>query len=699
MKFCYSRTATAVLCALAAGTAGAADQDQTETERLDTINVEGEVINPSIEPLSSPPSLAPGRDSGDALRDLIGVSGSRMGGHGVDPTVRGLSQTRINVLLDGAYVHGGCPNRMDPPTSYASTGNYEEIIVLKGTRTLEYGGGGPGGTILFERRTERFDGDEKVRGRVDAGYRGNGGTWDVGADVAGGADKGFLRFIGSYTDAGNYDDGNGDEVRSSYEQSSGTLILGYTPSDMTRAELSFERQETRDLLFPGAGMDSPYADNDTFRLKIESEEVGGAFTRVKFDAYRSEVEHEMDNYTLRPFTAMAKMRAPSTSDTTGGRLVANLTSGYGQWKIGVDKQDNARDAVRINDSAGTLNSVLWPGVDIDQTGVFAELTHHLDARNRITGGLRYDHVTSDASKADVNPPPPNPMMPMMNPRSPNELYALYYNGAQADKETNNNVGGLLHFEHDLETVNGTVFAGVSRSVRTPDASERFLASNGSMTVPAWVGNPEIDPEKHHQVELGISLRGVRWDAQGSIYYNDVDDFILRDREVAMMGPNPSIYRNIDATLYGGEVMVGYRWSENWRSDFGLGYVRARNDTDDRHIAQTPPLEGVVSLDYSSGNWDAGARVRAADKQTRVDTTSSTGVEGEGLDVQETPGWGVLDLYGRYALNDNVSIDVGVDNVFDKNYPQHLNRANAFDPTQVQVNEPGRSAWLKVKATF
>jgi iron complex outermembrane receptor protein len=38
-------------------------------------------------------------------------------------------------------------------------------------------------------------------------------------------------------------------------------------------------------------------------------------------------------------------------------------------------------------------------------------------------------------------------------------------------------------------------------------------------------------------------------------------------------------------------------------------------------------------------------------------------------------------------------------VFDKNYPQHLNRANAFDPTQVQVNEPGRSAWLKVKATF
>jgi len=692
MNFCYTRAAAAVLCALAAGTAAAADQDQSEVERLDTIRVEGQAVNPAIVPLASRPSLAPARDTGDALRDLVGVSGSRMGGHGVDPTIRGLSQTRLNVLLDGAYVHGGCPNRMDPPTSYAATGNYEEVIVLKGFQTLEYGGGGPGGTILFERRTERFDADENVRGRLDAGYRDNGGTWDVGADVTAGSEKGFARFIGSYTDAGNYDDGDGDEVRSAYEESSGTVIFGYTPSERTRAEFSYEKQETRDLLYPGAGMDSQYADNDTYRFKFDTEDVAGPFTRVKFEAYRSEVDHEMDNYTLRPLTAPAAMRAPSTSDTTGGRLVAELDSGYGQWKLGVDVQNNDRDAERINDSAGMLNSVLWPGVDIDQTGIFAELTHPLDARNRVTGGLRYDYVTSEASKADVDPP--------MMPRSPNELYDLYYDGAQAHKERDHNIGGLLRLEHDLEAANGTVFAGLSRSVRTPDASERYLASNGSMMMPAWVGNPDIDSEKHHQVELGIVLRGSRWDAEGSVYYNDVDDFILRDRrDDVPMAPEASIYRNIDATLYGGEVRLGYKWSDNWSSQFGLAYVRAENDTDDRDIAQTPPLEGTISLDYSAGSWDAGARVRAAAKQTKVDTTSSTGVEGDGLDARKTPGWGVLDLYGRFEVNDSLSIDLGVDNVFDKNYAQHLNRSNAFDPTQVQVNEPGRSAWLQLSATF
>ena len=92
-------------------------------------------------------------------------------------------------------------------------------------------------------------------------------------------------------------------------------------------------------------------------------------------------------------------------------------------------------------------------------------------------------------------------------------------------------------------------------------------------------------------------------------------------------------------------------------------------------------------------------MRAAARQSRVDTVSSSGIAGQGLDVRETSGWAVLDLYARYQVSEDVSIDAGVDNVLDKNYAQHLNRSNAFDPTQVQVNEPGRSAWLKVAAYF
>jgi iron complex outermembrane receptor protein len=415
MRFKYSCTAAIVLGALTNIPANA-------EEVLETVTVTG-TSTPATTPID-PRELSTIRESADMLRDIPGVSGSRMGGHGTDPVIRGLSQTRLNILLDGAYVHGGCPNRMDPPTAYAPPASYEDITVIKGVQTLEFGGGGPGGTILFERDTSRFAAEEGLRASLETGYRANGDGWDVAADIAGGNETGYARFIGSHMKSGNYEDGDGDEVRSGYKETSGTAILGYTPSDNTLLELSIERQETRDLLFAGAGMDSPLADNDTYRLKFKTTDLGNTVSSLRAEIYRSEVEHVMDNYTLRTAAnPMMLMRAPSASDTTGGRLITEVDSGIGEWKVGVDFQNNDRDATRTNDANGMLNSILWPGASIDQQGAFAELTHDLDKVNRVIVGARYDHVTSDASKADV--------VPNMPPLSPNALYAIYYNGAQA----------------------------------------------------------------------------------------------------------------------------------------------------------------------------------------------------------------------------------------------------------------------------
>lgn len=688
MKIRMTTTAIAVACACAVGHAEThAESGLSGVELLDPIAVTATPdLPPSVTPVE-PAALSPVRESADALRDLLGVSGSRMGGHGTDLAIRGLSQTRLNILLDGAYVHGGCPNRMDPPTSYAAPGSYEAITVIRGAQTLEYGGGGPGGTVLFERETPRFDAEEPFRGRAEAGYRGNHDAWEALADLAAGNERWFGRFIGAKVDAGNYQDGDGNEVRSGYEQASGTFILGFTPGHGSRLEASFERQQTRDLLFPGAGMDSPKADNDTLRLKFRSAGWGTSIAALRAEIYRSEVEHVMDNYTLRtPLNPMMLMRAPSTSDTTGGRIAVELESGIGRWKIGADFQNNDRQAERINDFNGMLNSVLWPGVEIDQHGVFGELTHPLTEADRLVAGLRYDRVRADASRADVKPD-----MGL----SPNALYAIYYNGAQAQERNEDNVGGLLRLEHDLAGGLGTLYAGLSRSVRTADATERFLASNASSPDGRWVGNPLLEPEKHHQVELGLRVGRGPWGVEASIFYNDVSDYILRDR-FHVTGNNATVYRNVDATLIGGEATLAYRWSTAWSGRLGIAYVEATNDTDDRPIAQIPPLEGLASLDYSAAEWDAGARLRAAAKQTRVDTDPSVG---SGLDTGETPAWAVLDLYGSYRVDDTFRIDLGIDNVFDRDYAQHLNRANSFDPTQVQVDEPGRSAWLKLSAEF
>ena len=75
--------------------------------------------------------------------------------------------------------------------------------------------------------------------------------------------------------------------------------------------------------------------------------------------------------------------------------------------------------------------------------------------------------------------------------------------------------------------------------------------------------------------------------------------------------------------------------------------------------------------------------------------------GSGLDARETPGYGVVDLFLRATAGRWGRLGVGVDNLFDKTWADHLNRANQdpFNPDPVQVNEPGRTAWVNWRHSF
>jgi hypothetical protein len=94
------------------------------------------------------------KDAGDLLRAALAVSSGRMGAHGLDPRIRGLGESSIRILIDGAEIHGGCPNRMDPPSSFAAVESYDEVVVVRGVQTLRYGTAP--GTVLFERLPIRF---------------------------------------------------------------------------------------------------------------------------------------------------------------------------------------------------------------------------------------------------------------------------------------------------------------------------------------------------------------------------------------------------------------------------------------------------------------------------------------------------------------------------------------------------------------
>ena len=160
-------------------------------------------------------------DAAEALLEVPGVSASRMSQHGLDILVRGQSATQLNVLLDGGYIHGGCPNRMDPPTSFAFLPSYDRVVVQKGVQSVLYGLGGSGGTILFERDTANKAAQEGIQGSAGLSGTSNGAGGTAYADGLFSNGSAYLRAYGAYQDADSYEDGDGRVVPSATTKTSG----------------------------------------------------------------------------------------------------------------------------------------------------------------------------------------------------------------------------------------------------------------------------------------------------------------------------------------------------------------------------------------------------------------------------------------------------------------------------------------------
>jgi iron complex outermembrane receptor protein len=622
-------------------------------------------------------------DGGDFLRNVTGVSGTRMGGHGIDPMIRGQNQNRLNIILDDAYTFGGCPNRMDPPSGYANMDSYDKVTVIKGVQSVLDGHGGSGGTVKFQRQAPQFT-DKNSQFKANTAYQTNGNTRSFGLDAATGSQQGYVRGQINYIDADNYEDGDGRKVRSGFNTQSAYLGAGYTPNQQTKLELSAEAIREDDVLFAGAGMDSPKSDNNIFRLSLQQQ-------ALKTNVYYSDVEHIMDNFSLRPLTAPMKMLTATTSKTLGGRLSYDINMGLALMTVGVDYQQNERDAIRYAGSPTvttltTEQSYMWADTTTQQMGLFGEYVLPINDMDMLTLGLRYDRITANADKAN---------QAAQGGVTPNNLFKKYY-GLIADEQDENNIGGLMRYEKGYEF--GTVFVGLSRTVRTADATERFMASNNAKGAMRWIGNPQIKPEKHHQFDFGFTMQQANYQMSSSIFYNRVSDFILRDKALGQTGilqqDNATIYRNVDARLYGIELDTQFTLTNNITQSVGIAYTHANNTTDNRPLARIAPLEMTIGLDYQHTQWAMGGLLRLATQQTRIDTQS-------GLDAGETAGFAVLDLHARYQIAKTVQMQFGLDNVFDKTYAYHVNRANAdpFNPEPIRVNEMGRSAWLKLQAKF
>jgi iron complex outermembrane receptor protein len=599
------------------------------------------------------------------------VSLSRMGGRGLDPVIRGQNEERVEVLLDGMRVEGACPSRMDPPTSRLSTALAPVLEVRTSNRTLRWG---PiaGGQVVATTAAPEFSDDNRTTGHLTVGGADNGEGKLVNGSVAAGSKDAFIRLAGGYDEADDYEDGDGNEVRSSYENTEGRVDAAWTADNGFYIKGMVSRQEERDVSFPGRGMDAPKTDTDLYRLELGAPVANGGWSLM---AWQADVDHVMDNFSLREQTAPMKMLTASETRTQGVRLVLDQTINYTKdIAIGVDVESNDWDAALNNVDKDVVASYMWPGVERDRVGVFVEAFHQIRMNTRLGAGIRYDRVEMAATRADQTymlKKPDGTMVPMTAAKAYEQVYGITNTDANDD-----NVSGFVSGEWRYAP-NRSLDVVASHSVRSPGVTERYVNK-----MLGWVGNPDLDTEKHNKLEISLSGREGNWNWRPAVWVDQVDDYVLRSQDR---------YYNIDARLLGVEGQLG--WSNGtWSSTSKLASVRGENRDADKALPRIPPIQFIQTLGWHHQGHTLEAEWQLARRQDRVDLES-------GLDPGTSPGYGVFNLSGTHPLMANLSLTWAVDNVFDKTWASHVSKADALGEEFFKVNEPGRTVRAALTARW
>ncbi len=613
-------------------------------------------------------------DGGDLLKNINGVNAIRRGGHGLEAVIRGQNDQRLNTFLDGAMVYGACSAKMDPASTYANVNNYDSVTVIKGTQSVLFGAGGPGGIVSFKRVTNPV---AKPEIKIGQNFDSNAGAYTTSGNIVLPLlNNTYLRLNGSASDAGNYETGSGIKPLTEYSTTDYTVILGTLLTDGSKFEINYSNNRQDEVGYPGLKMDITYSYTDMYTLKYHRVTPIGLFSSMNLELFNTDIDHLMDNTTMRGTTGNGSMFTPTSSDTYGGRIIGTISS---DMRAGIDYEHNTKNAEQNMTMSGmnVFMTYLWPDVETEKLGLFFEKDF-----SNISYGLRYDQVEVNPKRAAADPGSG------MMQKTANQVYTADYSGTiTATKREFDNISGFVRLNSKLNS--GDSYLSFSINERAPDTTELFNAKNSSTAMMRHVGNPNLKSERHMTLEVGYEGMVMGNHLRGSVYYNEVDDYITtyRKDDSAMKA---RLYKNIDATLYGYELSV-HRLIAGVDTTLNLNYTHGEDDTQNRALPQIMPLSGDLTFEIKSAQTNYGLRVNFADTQDRIDSKV--------LDAGETSGYTVYDIFAGFEPSPNLRFTIGMSNITDKRYATHLNSTNTLDGAADRTDEPGRSFFGSLNYMF
>lgn len=629
-----------------------------------------------------------GQDLAEGLRAVPGLAATRRGAVNLDPSFRGLHATQLATFVNGTRAFAAGPARMDSELSHVSLHEIQRVQLVKGPYALAWGAGALSALNVETFVPDFATGRAETHGSVALRYGDNQKRRD-GAASFWHSDKTWrVQLFHNQRNNNDYRDGAGRDVPSSYETAESMIGFGLKLGASAALQYKGHYQDQSDLDYPGRLLDATYFKNRLHDLKLVSEKFA-VFERVQFQVYSNHKDHAMNNDEKPTALANPNRRPPfpldilveTESNTHGAKAAAAFNAAGMNWTLGADfyalDQTAARRISRRDTGMVMRNQVIWPDATTEVLGGYLTL-------NQNNQGFSWNAtVRFDASQTEV--------------ARAGEFFQEQTAGNldRSNSDLSGAVSVLVPFKSAW-----LLTLGAGSVVRVPTILERYADRFPSTTFqsPAeFVGDPELTPERANEINAALTFQQKRFFLTTDVFYRELEDNISYRYDPNLVPALPlspaMVYRYINgtgATYAGAEIHWQLQTAPGLTWHSSASYTYGKDDETDEPAVGVAPLRWHNSLRYETGAYQSWGEVR-------VTSVAGQNRVAAGRMEQTTPGYTLFDVQGGCALGKGLQLSLGVRNLGDKLYVDHLNSRNPFNGQR--VTEPGRSFFGNLSFRF
>ena len=596
--------------------------------------------------------------------------------------------------------------------SMVDINDIERVDVIKGASSSIYGSGATGGIVNIITRSSGFREVPSLNAGVSTGFSTVNRLSNTSVSLYGGGPVWSSKIAASYRKAENIKTPAGEIKNSQFEDYSFSADLSVAPLPRHRIDLNYQLFKANNVGIPGslvfpsaAEIRYPDEKREFVSAGYEIRNLSSSFYKLSLKYSYQEIARNVENIphivqeipgsSTSPARRVSVLKITPEADHKNNNIQLQgnlLLFGTNNLAAGVDYWDRSYNGFRKkyqlievlneqNEVVNTINKIVGemplPDSKYRDLGFYIQDDlEFIKDKLALSLGSRFDLINIQGDKTL------NPVYEIVNGtvnNTPTGQEIIWEKENLNDNAYSANIGIKYALNNSLDLT-----LSLGYSFRSPSLEERFQYIDQGSYV--RLGNPALKSELGRSADFGIRYYKSNIKLLSSFFYNYFSDLVSEKAGTYENRP-AFIKSNIGkARLYGLDLQIDYNIYSDVILHGVLSYVKGDDITSGGNLPEIPPLNGIIGLEYKMSEL--------------IEADLSAQVFAEQNDIAayeiKTPGYAIFNLsFGIKPLDIStyrLSIFAGIENIFNKNYRDHLStlRGNI-------AAGPGRNIYIKLAA--